>query len=139
MGVFYNFRNVELVHVGRGQARIVNVNGRAISYVNETGDDQLINLDECRCMFSALVEAGGYPPTDTSDWAAAWDALPDDKRSHTPKSLIGMRARLDDPPWFQFTNRRRTQFEFMDLEAMDALLLGPLNATDVGTGSFDCS
>ena len=71
VGVFYNFKNVELVHVGRGQARIVNVNGREISYVNETGDDQLINLDECRRMFSALVEAGDYPPTDTSDWAAA--------------------------------------------------------------------
>jgi hypothetical protein len=136
--MFYNFENVELVHIGRDKAHIVSVTGDAITYVNEAGKTLRVDLAECRRMYHALEMAGGIPPTDSSDWAAAWDALSDSQKKE-PGFFIGMRARMDEPPWFQFTNRRRTQFEFVDGEAMDALLLGPLYATEAPAHTFDCS
>lgn len=138
MGMFYNFQNVERVRIGHGEARIGTVTAQAIAYVNEAGKPLRVSLDECRRMYRALELAGGIPPADGSDWAAAWDALPKAEQKRMGE-FIGMRARMDDPPWFQFTNRRRTQFEFSDGEAMDALLLAPLYATESSTGSFDCS
>jgi len=44
--------------------------------------------------------------------------------------VVGLRGAIDEPPWFQFLNRRRTQFEFKDYEHIQSALLQPLARSD---------
>ena len=135
MGMFYNFTNVELVRIGEGKARIVEVGKARIDYVDEAGAKKTIDLKECARTFDALERAGAFPPRDDTDWAAIADGEPAPKQTG---DTIGLRARMDEPPWFQFLNRRRTQFQFKDMDEMNALLMGPLMDADYG-GSWDAS
>jgi hypothetical protein len=137
MGMFYNFTNVELVRIGQGQAGIVDVGKTRLDYLNEAGERKSIDLEECARIFSALERAGFFPPGDDTDWAAIADSQPK-LRPEEIGGAIGLRARMDDPPWFQFLNRRRTQFEFRDAEQMNAELMTPLLAAQYG-GSWDAS
>src|SRR5262245_28251442 len=79
MGMFYNFTNVELVRIGEGKARIVEVGKTKIDYVDEAGAKKTIDLKECARTFDALERAGAFPPSDDTDWAAIADAQPPQK------------------------------------------------------------
>jgi hypothetical protein len=43
--------------------------------------------------------------------------------------VVGLRGAIDEPPWFQFLDRRRTQFEFADYDHIKRALLDPLSRT----------
>ncbi len=135
MGRYFNFNSIQLVRIGVGQARIVDV-GRKLRYLDFNGAEVAIDLEDCARIAAALRSAGKFPPGNDTDWAAL--AAPD--RGVTmlhPHGLIGLRAVLDEPPWFQFLDRRRTQFEFKDEDAIRNDLLAPLAAA--GWQTWDAS
>jgi hypothetical protein len=53
------------------------------------------------------------------------------------KSVTLVHIDADAPPWFQFLDRHRTQFEFTDYDHIRRVLLDPLSRTP--WHSFDAS
>lgn len=128
MNRMFNFNSVERVRLGRGLARITQVTEQAVEYIDENGTERSIDLLECERMGGALETAGQFPPGADVDWASLADAI---RPEQSPQGLrrggcVGLRGALDNPPWFQFLNRRRTQFEFEDRGALDEDLLRPM-------------
>jgi hypothetical protein len=133
---FYNFKSVELVRIGTGPARIVQVAGSTVQYTNASGAGLSVDLEECAQIYQLLNDAGLFPPDDKLDWATLADAIPGFSTLYPSQSrCVGLRGALDTPPWFQFLNRRRTQFEFKDYDAFQRELRRPLG--QAGWNSWD--
>ncbi len=68
-----------------------------------------------------------FPPDEGTNWGALIDSVPGFTTLPLPfQRVVGLRGAIDTPPWFQFLNRRRTQFEFKDYEHIQSHLLQPL-------------
>lgn len=127
MGRFFNFTSVECVRIGTGPARITQVTDQRVEYIDESGRELVVDLQECGRIGHALEAAGLFPPSADMDWASVADGIPLPSEQTVPTAgCVGLRGALDTPPWFQFLNRRRTQFEFKDRDALDAQLLKPM-------------
>ena len=126
---FFNFNSVELVHIGSGPADIVAIAGSGVAYTDDRGNRLVVDLAECARVYRCLREAGAFPPAADLDWGALIDTVPDFAGLELPpEAIVGLRGAVDDPPWFQFLNRRRTQFEFKDTDHIEGALLQPLAA-----------
>jgi len=135
---YYHFSSVELVRIGSGRALIKDITRQQVSYSDEAGRDMYVDLEECARIYHCLQETGQFPPGDDTDWARLADAFPNFAAIDVSRArCVGLRAVLDEPPWFQFLNRRRTQFEFTDYEHIQAQLRVPLG--HVGWSSWDAS
>ena len=127
MDRFFNFKSVECVRIGTGPARITRVTDQKVEYIDESSRELFVDLQECERIAGRLEIAGLFPPSDDLDWASVADGISSSSEQTVPAGgCVGLRGALDDPPWFQFLNRRRTQFEFKDREALDAELLTPM-------------
>jgi hypothetical protein len=126
MGEFYNFTRVELVRIGTGPARILEVSRPAVTYIDAGGIERSVDLQECARTYLALYRSGAFPPADDTDWTAIATATAESASDPLPYGCVGLRAVVDDPPWFQFLNKRRTQFEFTDADAIRDELVEPL-------------
>jgi hypothetical protein len=129
---FYNFTSVKLVRIGTGAAWISRVTRQAVDYVDAAGTSKSVDLMECAQTFFCLRSAGLFPPSDDLDWGKLASFYDYDL---TETCYIGLRGVLDRPPWFQFLNRRRTQFEFAEHLDIYEELLGPLSRA--GWRTFD--
>jgi hypothetical protein len=118
MGEFYNFTRIELVRIGTGPTRILQVTQPAVTYVDSGGVERSVDLQECARTHLALHRSGNFPPADDTDWTAIAAAHPVSGSEPLRYGCVGLRAVVDDPPWFQFLNHRRTQFEFADADAI---------------------
>jgi hypothetical protein len=95
--------------------------------VDDGGIQQIVDLKECARICSCLNAVGKFPPANDLDWGAAVDAGPGFySLSVNFRPIVGPRGALDAPPWFQFLDRRRTQFEFRDYDHIKQALLDPL-------------
>ena len=118
MGSFYNFTSVERVRIGQGSARIVDVTPAELRYLGEDGVAAAVDLTDCARIQRSLDHAGLFRPRDDTDWTSIATADPEFARRDVSNGCVGLRAAVDDPPWFQFLDRRRTQFEFKDYDAI---------------------
>jgi hypothetical protein len=124
---FYNFKSVELVHIGRGPADIVAIAGGGVEYIDDNGRGLVVDLTECARIYRCLRDAYVFPPAEDLDWPALIDEVPGFATLELPlQAVVGLRGAVDQPPWFQFLNRRRTQFEFKDYDHIQSALLKPL-------------
>ena len=128
MGTFYNFKRVRLVRIGSGRAAIDRISDGEVAYTDEGGSTAIISLVECARLYRLMKEAGGFPPGDDDDWGVL-ATVHDFATLELPvQAVVGLRGAIDVPPWFQFLDRARTQFEFRDNEHIQAALLRPLAA-----------
>lgn len=126
MGDFYNFKNVELVRMGDGPARISEIAPAKIVYIDGRGVEQFVDLEESARTCSVLERTGAWPPPEDLDWSAYAAAHPELYKRDFKHRLVGMRGAADEPPWFQFFDRRRTLFEFKDRDTIYAELITPM-------------
>jgi hypothetical protein len=137
MGSFYNFTSVERIRIGQKSARIMEVTPTTLRYLNEDGIAAAVDLDDCARIQASLEHAGLFPPRDDTDWTAIATADRAFSQRNVLNGCVGLRAAVDEPPWFQFLDRRRTQFEFKDYDSIKGDLLRPLAAA--GWGTWDAS
>ena len=136
MDRFFNFKSIELVRMGKGRARIIRVIRQKVEYIDEAGREQFVDLEECARIWMCLERSGLFPPGNETDWGRLADATPEfSKLEVSGGGTVGLRGALDSPPWFQFLNRRRTQFEFKNGHSFETELREPLGK--VGWQSFD--
>jgi hypothetical protein len=126
MDRFYTFESIELVRIGTGSARVTRITRERVNYTNEAGKEQFVDLEECARVFLCLEAAGRFPPlpVDNNDWGQLADTAPGFTQLDVsgPSLTIGLRGSIDHPPWLQFFNRRRTQFEFKNYEEIREFL-----------------
>ncbi len=134
---FFNFTSVALAHVGTGPARIVRISHQQLQYLNDDGAALVIDLEMCARTYRTLQNAGLFPPGDDTDWAKLAAADPSFSTREVRFGCVGLRGAIDEPPWFQFLDQRRTQFEFPDYDAIQSDLLRPLGAA--GWQTWDAS
>jgi hypothetical protein len=134
---FFNFQQVEIVRIGTGAARIVEVMHRQLRYIDGSGADCTIDLEDCARIAHVLYNAGLFPPADDTDWAKLAAGNPDFLSLDVSLGCVGLRGVIDDPPWFQFLDRRRTQFEFNPEVDIRNDLLRPL--ATAGWQTWDAS
>jgi len=128
---YFNFKAIELVHVGTAPASINSIAKLRIEYTDDLGRHLDVDLEECARIYGCLSKAGAFPPDDAADWGAIVDSVPGFAALPIPiQRVVGLRGAIDEPPWFQFLNRRRTQFEFKDYEHIQSALLQPLARSD---------
>jgi hypothetical protein len=124
---FYNFQSVELVHIGTGLAAITEIAKSSVAYTDDIGRHSTVDLEECARTYAGLRRLGAFPPADTTNWSELVDSISDFATLPLSRPwVVGLRAAADEPPWFQFLNRRRTQFEFKDYDHIQNALLTPL-------------
>jgi hypothetical protein len=114
-----NQESKELVRVGDGNARILRVTPALIDYTDIAGQARLIDLRECAGNWRRFHDANRH---DFIIVPGSSEAEADARNSR----CVGERGALDDPPWVEFMNDRRTRFEFQTYEAVYGELLGPL-------------
>jgi hypothetical protein len=94
----------EIVRIGVANARIKRVTPEdRIEYLDEAGQERFVNIKEC-----------------ARNWVQLHNKDHDDLIRMTSQgffdsfysSFVGQRGLLDDPPWVEFMNKRRTRFEF---------------------------
>ena len=115
----------EIVRIGVANARIKCVTPQRVEYLDEAGQECFVDLEECvrNRVQSYNENKDEFVLLTSEDSAAAWNSR-----------CVGQRGLLDDPPWVQFTNERRTRLEFGSYEEAYALL-GPLGKA--GWHTFD--
>jgi len=126
MGQFFNFKRVRLVHIGVGPAVIDRIADATVSFTDDHGVKSTISLEECARIYRLLREAGGFPPSDDDDWGVLANVHDFATLEIPVQAVVGLRGAIDTPPWFQFLDRQRTQFEFRDREHIEGALLRPL-------------
>jgi len=127
---FFDFKSVTLVHVDVGAARIGPIDGATLPFIDDAGTPRAIDLAECARIYRCLRRLGAFPPTEDFDWAALIESEPG--FAELPlgaQPVVGLRGAIDEPPWFQFLDRHRTQFEFADYDHIKRVLLDPLSHT----------
>lgn len=133
---FFTFSSVDLIRIGRARARIVSVMREKVEYIDEDGRKQFVDLEECARICMCLYRSGLFPPKNDTDWTSVADATPGfASLDVSGGGTVGLRGALDTPPWFQFLNRRRTQFDFKNRDRLEKQLLRPL--AKFGWQSFD--
>jgi hypothetical protein len=124
---YFDFKAVELVHIDDGKAKIVAVEASRLDYVDDIGNPRTIDLAECARIYACLRRVGQFPPAEDLDWGSLVAQTPGFADLPLPvQAVIGLRGAIDEPPWFQFLNPRRTQFEFKDYDHIKRALLEPL-------------
>ena len=124
---FYNFTPVVLVHIDCAPAKIVSISGSTVDFIDDAGAHHRIDLADCARIQVCLRKRGEFPPGDTLDWGALADSVPEFSSLALPlQPVVGLRGAIDEPPWFQFLDRHRTQFEFRDYDHIQNALLVPL-------------
>jgi hypothetical protein len=124
---FYNFQSVELVHIGAGLAEITEIAKSSVAYTDDIGRRSIVDLEECARTYAGLRRLDAFPPGDTTNWSDLVESIPDFATLPLSRPyVVGLRAAVDEPPWFQFLDRRRTQFEFKDYDHIQNALLTPL-------------
>src|SRR5262249_12141665 len=93
---------------------------------DESGQECVVDLEECvkNWVQSHNENTHEFVVLTSEDSAAAWNSR-----------CVGQRGVLDEPPWVEFTTKRRTRLEFGSYDEAYASLLGPLNA--LGWHTFD--
>ena len=126
---YFNFKAIELVHIGTPPAGVNSIEKSRVEYTDDDGQPLDIDLEQCARIYGCLTQMGAFPPDDSSNWGELVDSVPGFATLPLPfQRVVGLRAAIDNPPWFQFLNRRRTQFEFKDYEHIQSALLKPLTA-----------
>lgn len=129
MGRFFNFKRARIVHVGVGPAAIDGIADGQLAFTDDQGGKSALSLLECARVYLLLREAGAFPPGEDDDWSVLIDHVSDFATIDVPfQAVVGLRAVVDVPPWFQFLDRQRTQFEFKDYDHIQNALLKPLTA-----------
>jgi hypothetical protein len=129
VGRFYNFKGVRLVRIDVGPAAIHGIADSTVSFTDDHGDRSAISLVECARIYRLLREAHAFPPGDDDDWGILAKLASDFASLELPlQPVVGLRAVIDNPPWFQFLDQRRTQFEFRNYDHIHDALLKPLSA-----------
>jgi hypothetical protein len=124
---YFNFPGAEVVHIGTGPADVTAVSTSSVGYTDDLGQHLTVDLEECARVYRCLTEAGAFPPSETANWSELIDLVPGFETLALPaQRVVGLRGAIDDPPWFQFLNRRRTQFEFKNYDHIQGTLLEPL-------------
>jgi hypothetical protein len=108
----------EIVRIGVANARLECVTPQRVDYRDEAGLECFVDLEEC-----------------ARNWVQLHNKDDDDLIRMTSKgffdsfysSFVGSGGLLDDPPWVEFMNKRRTRFEFGS-ENEARKLLRPLRA-----------
>ena len=108
----------EIVRFGVANSRIKCVTPQRVEYLDEAGQECFVDLEEC-----------------ARNWVQLHNKDDDDLIRMTSQgffdsfysSFVGQRGLLDDPPWVEFMNKRRTRFEFGS-ENEARKLLRPLRA-----------
>jgi hypothetical protein len=75
----------EIIRIDVGNARIKSVTRQRVEYLDEAGQKCFVDLEGCNGNYVKLVRATRY---------------------------VADRWFLEDPPWIEFRNKRRTGFEF---------------------------
>jgi hypothetical protein len=118
----------EVVRIASSTARITRVTRQRVDYVDMAGQVQFIDLEECVANWNSWHDShrGEFLPLPGSspETTAAWNAR-----------CVGLRGALDNPPWAEFMNERKTRFEFVSYAALYAELLTPLKKA--GWHTFD--
>jgi hypothetical protein len=93
----------EIVRISVANARIKCVTPQRVEYLDEAGQECFVDLDKCARNWVQLQneDEGEFDLLTSEDSAAACSSR-----------CVGERGLLDDPPWVEFTNKRRTRFEF---------------------------
>ena len=92
----------EIVRIGMANARIKSITDR-VYYLDEAGQGCFVDLKEC---------ARNWVQLHNKDDAELVRLTSQGFFDHFYSSFVGRRGLLDDPPWVEFTNKRRTRFEF---------------------------
>ena len=118
----------EVIRIGAFGGRIVSITQQRIEYIDMAGEVQFVDLDECAKNWGRSYDDHSHEfsllPGASEQSVAEWNV-----------HCVGQRGALDDPPWAEFTNARKTRFEFESHEALYAELLGPL--MKAGWHTFD--
>jgi hypothetical protein len=104
----------EIVRIGVANARIKRVTPRdRVEYLDEAGQEFFVDLKECARNWVQLhnKDDGDLVLLTTQDIFDSYDS-----------SFVAQRGLLDDPPWVEFTNKRRTRFEFGSYKEARSLL-----------------
>ena len=88
----------EFVRIGVANACIKCVTPQRVEYFDEAGKECFVDLEECN---------RNYVQLDNEDLLTS-----EDSAATSSSRYVGMRGLLVDPPWIEFTNKRRTRFEF---------------------------
>ena len=118
----------EVVRIGTATARIVRVGPDLVDYIDDTGREQFIDLQECAVGWAALHDSHKREfialPGVSERTAVDWNAR-----------CVGMRSTQTHAPWAQFRNARSTRFIFTTYEALYKDLLTPMQRA--GWHTFD--
>jgi hypothetical protein len=129
---YFNFPGAEVVHIGIGLADVSSISKSIAAYTNDLGRHLTVDLEECARVYGCLRDVGAFPPSETTNWSELIESVHDFATMPLPvQPIVGLRGAVDDPPWFQFLNRRRTQFEFKDYDHIRNALLEPLARTGI--------
>jgi hypothetical protein len=103
----------EIVRIGVANARIKCVTPQRVEYLDESGQECFVDLEECVRNWVQYCNENKdeFVWLTSEDSAAAWNSR-----------CVGQRDLLDDPPWVEFTNKRRTRLEFGSYEEAYELL-----------------
>jgi hypothetical protein len=88
----------EIVRIGVADARIKCVTPRRVEYLDEAGQECFVDLEEC---------ARNWPQLNL-DMLTSEDRAPARRYRY-----VAMRGLLEEPPWIEFKNERRTRLEFV--------------------------
>jgi hypothetical protein len=106
----------EIVRIGVGNARITCVTRQRVEYFDETGQECFVDLEECaRNWAQSLTEE------DEDDFVLLTSE--DSDAARRKRRYVGGRGLLEDPPWIEFANKRRTRFEFESLNEGYGLII----------------
>ena len=89
----------EIVRIGAGNARIKCLTPQRVEYFDEAGQECTIELEECA--------------RNRVQYGQSWREDGPRRRDFRVVAKCGF---VDDPPWIEFMNERRTRFEFWSLE-----------------------
>jgi hypothetical protein len=106
----------EIVRIDVGNARIKRVTRQRLEYINEAGQECFVDLEECARNWALSLTEEDEDDFDllTSEDSAAARRKP---------RYVGGRGLLEDPPWIEFANKRRTRFEFESLNEGYGLII----------------
>ena len=93
----------EIVRIGVANARIKCVTRQRVEYLDEAGQECFVDLDECARNWDQLHNKN----EDDLVLLTSEDSAGRRKYRH-----VAGRGMIGDPPWVEFTNKRRTRFEF---------------------------
>ena len=110
----------EIIRIGAGGSRSINVTQRTVEYVGLAGELCTLDLQECARNWVR------WHRDHSDEFIPVTDASPADIDDGNAR-CVGTRGACDNPPWVEFMNERRTRFEFDSYEAIYREILGPIS------------